>query len=488
MEYKVVTFIIIEGQRLEVMGSTYSVEREVSDTIHITTPSVGVECRDQDGNRYDVYRTLPKIKITSDLESSRFQFAVIHGLDRIVYQDFDMLSRDAACERVDSSVVLDLEASTMAKSDGIYTLRSHNRDIHRFVVLQNFYYQFAEVEYKENGKSTMRCSYIDEDVEFDTDRGDVALPAIKMDGRDLTITIQIPSRRFSFDKIHWKMFDSDEIYFQNFAHKNIYIYCPTLIIPVITANIKDSKPLNLDIDGRYLVADIGRIKQISCLLQYSSVYMPKIRFCCDKYDLFTIRYYASYERDGNIITRVDAPESTYGRLIVPDRDPIIFQDWVEIPDVYDCIIQIEECYDDGFSGELSIKVKKIDRGFYLACDPNLIIHGSSINNFKYVCDGDEHYYRGNPFYHIYGIDGPAPDKNALEIERKAFNKMDEMAYPRLEDKVKEYILNDRDGKRTAARMMRLKDIDREFAIRLGENYQKKNTSVWVTEELSSLKC
>ena len=477
-ENKVITFIIGEGQKLEVMGRTYSVEKEVSDYINILSASVGVECRDQDGNRYDVYRALPTVSISADRES-RFQFAVTHGLDRIYYQDYSTLSRNRACTKADSGIVMDLQKSDLVDEDGIYTIRSRGRDVHKFVVLHDLYYRFAEVEYKTNGISTMHCNYFDEDVAFDTTQGVVELPPLNIDGRELTITIEIPSRRYSFDKRHWTLFDSEEIYFRNISGKNIYIYCPELVIPSIIADMKRANPLTLDIEGKYLVADFKRIEQVGLILQYSRIYMPSLTFRCDRFKLMTIRYYASYEREGDIIVRQNSPEGTYGKLMVPGMEPIVFEESVEIPRVYGCKMDVLECYDDGLSGELSIGATWVDREFHIACDEDTIIQGANINKFGYKCDGEEYHYVGNPFYFLYGVDGPQPNIYALEMDRKVFGPMEAQAFPHLVEEIKGIIMKDRDAKRTAARMRHLCEIDRQFAIDLGEHFMRSNEGVWV---------
>ncbi len=484
-EYKVIHFLALEGQRLEVMGKTYVIEKEVTDNVHIISPIVDVECRDQDGNRYDVYRSLPTINISPEQGRSRFQFAVTHGIDRLVYTDYSTLSRDSVAKPAEYGVNLDLASSSLENRDGIYTIRSRNRDVDRFVVLKNLYFQFDQAEYKVNGRSKMSCNYLQEDIEFDTEQGVVTFD-MPMDGRILTITIQIPSNRYSFDKVHWKFFDSEEIYFRTLVHPRIYIYCPTPTLPTIMPQMVDSKPLNLDIEDKYLVAEMGRINQIGYLIEYGNRYIPKLDFRCGRFKLFTIRYYASYDRQDNVISRHDAPPCTYGKLIVPGMDPIRFDDSVSIPNVYGCKMEIDECYDDGLSGEMPFKATWVDREFHLSCDRQLIIHGNRINKFPYRCDGVDHEYSGNPFYYLYGAEGPEPNPFALEMDRKALVGLDAAAFPYLLEEVKTEVLKDRDAKRVLARMKRLAKVDREFAINLGEHFVKDNFSGLVEEELRNL--
>jgi hypothetical protein len=378
-------------------------------------------------------------------------------------------------------VVLNLEKSDLKQDDGIYTIRSRNRDMHKFVVLKNLYYRFAEMEYMTNGKSTLRCNYFDKDIEFDTVQGVVELPPINVDGRILTITLEIPSRRYSFDKKHWTLFDSEEIYFRNITGKNIYIYCPELVIPSIKADMDKSRPLSLGIEGKYLVADFGRIEQIGQILQYSQTYMPKLSFYCDKFKLMTIRYYSSYSREGNKIIRLNAPNNTYGKLIIPGMEPIIFEESVKIPQVYGFKIDVMECYDDGLSGELSIRATCINREFHIRCSESTIINGSEIKDFYFVCDKEEHHYVGNPFYYLYGVEEKQPDVPAIELERNSFDSMGALAYPFLVEEIKNIIMKDRNAKRTATRMRNLCVIDKQFSIELGEHFLKSNQGVWVSD-------
>ena len=303
----------------------------------------------------------------------------------------------------------------------------------------------------------------------------------------MNITIEIPSKRYSFDKKHWKLFDSEEIYFRNLSGNNIYIYCPELIIPSIKADIKNSKPLRLDIDGKYLVADFGRIEQIGQMLQYSNAYVPKLSFSCDRFKLMTIRYHADYLVRQGILFRECAPPGTYGKIIAANHEPIVFDDCAEIPYVFGDVIPIEECYDDGLSGELSIKVAEIDRRFRICYDKGLILNGNIIKKFSYECGGNKYSYSNNPFYPIYGIDGSEITKDAYMMEMEAMSPLGKIAYPYLLEQIKEMLFQDMDATRVVKRMERVSKIDPYLAMEMGDRFLKNGVSAKVSDYLEVLK-
>ena len=482
---KVITFIIVEGQKLEVMGKSFVVEKEVSDCINVVTPSLGIDCRDQDDNKYDIYETLPRLKI-SYVKDSNFQLTVIHKSDRVYFSDYNSLIKNRACFRNGTDIIFDLNLSSLKNEDGIYTIRLRNKEVYKFAVLNNMNYTFIQQEYAVNGKSSLKCSYFEDDITFDTTQGVVTLPPLPMDGRKLRITVEIPSRRYSFDKKYWILFNSEEIYYRNLSGDKIYIYCHDLVMPVIKPDLQGANVLNLDIEGKYLVADISRIKQIGDILEYSDIYLPKLLFYCDNFKLFTIRYYGEYRREGqHMIFRINAPNETYGKIIIPNTDPIIFQESISIPAKYGCKISVEECYDNGFSGELSIKVICINREFDIKYKSE-IIQGTQINEFKYVCDEITHHYLSNPFYYLYGLEESLPDQDEIDAQRKLFRDLDEIAYSYIIDKIKEILLEDKNPDRVSIRIKRLWNIDNQYANELASNFIKKYEGVKVKDTLKYL--
>ncbi len=149
--------------------------------------------------------------------------------------------------------------------------------------------------------------------------------------------------------------------------------------------------------------------------------------------------------------------------------------------MYGFKIDVMECYDDGLSGELSIRATCINREFHIRCSESTIINGSEIKDFYFVCDKEEHHYVGNPFYYLYGVEEKQPDVPAIELERNSFDSMGALAYPFLVEEIKNIIMKDRNAKRTATRMRNLCVIDKQFSIELGAHFLKSNQGVWVSD-------
>lgn len=360
--YDVLSFIVNSGEVLEVDDYSYTIESEVSDSVRIISNYVNVTCNDQDGNKYLLFSKLPTISISAD-SSSRFTLLVSHGLNRFVIKGSE-LSR---FENIGHDYIINLE-DLLEPEDGIYKIRVNNRENYHFVVIKDFEYSFPESEYSETKTSFMDCTYIENPIQFNTAEGLVRIPDIFLDGRTIQISVQIPSRRYSFDKKNWRFFNEGELTPEDLQHEKIYIYCPTLVIPVIKADYEGSKPLNLDIEGMYQVAPIKSINMIGLMIDCAKIYKPTMHFKCGRFDLFTIRYTANYVLNGFTVSRSNAMKGTVAIAKLEDGAILgEFKNSFKLPTIYGGVIEIFEQTDDGFS-------QKERFAFSIDCNFH-IIHG-----------------------------------------------------------------------------------------------------------------
>lgn len=483
--YEVRAFMISRGEVLTVGDNSYIVEEEVSANVHIVSACLDVGCLDQDGNKYDVYSSLPKIRISSDERMRRFRLTVSHALNSVLYESYDKLIQDPEVMLEGDDAVLDLSETTLRSEAGIYRIRLNGREMYRFVLMPDFAYEFEKQFYEEDECSTVRYTGNEAGVAFNTRDGVVSLDPMIMDGRELHLVLQIPSRRFSFDKKTWHMF-GEEMYYRDTQSERIYIYCPTLVYPVIDVNYEGSKPINLEIEGRLLVCEMKKINQIGVMIEYSRQLIFKLKFKCGRFDIFIIRYTADYTFPENRIVRRNAPPNTWA--VVRDdstKSEYRIEDDFEIPEEVGDYTLLE--YHEGDFGDDYRVVRNVSRFLSIPEDTSrLIMAGDpfvSILNRRYSKE-----YAWSDFRNLVEIDKPYDPmvQNEIRLKYQNAGEFEEKSYLMVEEAVRRAILADRNTIRLNARIWKFRDVDPAFCIELCNAYLTLDNSSEVREILSQL--
>lgn len=460
--YSVLGFMMMYGDSLEVQGAQYTIESEVTESIHITTQNVDVECKDDDGNKYNVYRTHPTLRIEYNLNSKKFDLGISRGFDRVVYSSIEMLELDPAFSRTSSGGVLDLSRTTLDDSDGLYKIRFKGRDF-IYLLSKDFSFKFEEDEYIEDKESSVDCSLLDEPIIFRTNQGVVNINH-SVDGRDLIVRLQVPSRRFSFDKKVWHLFDQD-LYYRLANQDHLYIFCPTLVIPVISVDYKGARELNLEIEGRYLSCEMRRILMVGAQLEYAGILIPSIQFSCGRFRLFRMRYTANYSLSDGIVTRENSPNNTYAVASVDGSEPIPFEDdQFIVPKDSDGILEVIEIYSTGFGEDKRIAFRA-DVGLEFDYNPELIRSGSIKDHYEVSYHGEKYVFTGDDLAEYLSIDSIGVS-NAFTSDDP--NKV--MVYEKTVERIKEILLKENSWNRLHRRIIHFMSSDMDLAVRLGYRY------------------
>lgn len=353
-DFSIEGFIINRGETLEIGDCCFTVEEELSAGIHIVSPCLDVGCVDQDGNKFNVYSKHPEMRIDIK-QSKKFKLTITHGFYELRFESIDQLK--SMSKTVSEGIILNLSEVIGSNQNGIFRIRFNGKDLYRYVLMTGFYYSFEEPLYEEDKSSLVFYPGKEQGQAFRTEDGVVRLDPILMDGHEFTLSIQVPSRRFSFDKKTWHMF-GETIYFREASASELYIYCPTLVYPSLTVNYENSKPIDLEIEGQYLKCSFSKISMISAIVENSKRNIYKLEFRCGGYDLFIIRYSADYGLKNGVISRFNCPPNTYG-VCIEDGTGVEhrFETSLDLPKNADSCT-IYEYYDDGF-GKQRCRVRQI---------------------------------------------------------------------------------------------------------------------------------
>lgn len=495
-DYVVKGFLMKRGDKFCISGQTYIIEEEVLESLHIVSDYLDLECIDQDGNKYNVYSQHPTLSIALNQERrARLKLSIGRLFNRIYYDSNEDLINDPVITRdTDSNYVVNLVYKDLPQENGIYTIRYRGRDVYRYVLLRDFSYRFEKELYESDEESRLYYYGNSEGIAFNTTQGVVKLPDKSVDGRQLSIYIQVPSRRFSFDAKNWMLFNSSELYFRDVEKKQFYVYCPTLVFPQITADYGSSvpkNPLKLEIQGPYLTCEFKKIIQVGNIIEHNRMYVPVMRFKCGRFDLFTIRYTADYLLTPGRIKRSLAPRNTYAVCEYDSGEKVNFiEDMAILPSDILESVNVFEYYDDGFN-----EGKRF--AFHANTQPRLrtgkefIQRGETPNKLKVVFNGETITYDWDQVNYLTRLDGPF-DKDYREYVRRFFSA-DGIGRHSLElydlvcELIKETILDDTSTERLKIRIQRFKDVDIDFSIKLCERCLDIRSDCSVINQLSQLK-
>jgi len=491
-DYVIKGFLMMRGDKVSISGQTYVIEEEVLESLHIISDCLDIDCTDQDGNSYNVYSRHPTISLSLSQEhKARLKFSIGRGYDRITYDSVDDLISDplVRCED-DSNYVIDISQKGLSCENGVYTIRYRGRDVFRYALLNGFSYNFEKELYESDEISKLFYTGNFDGIVFNTTQGVVELPKIVVDGRELFICVQVPSRRFSFDTKKWILFNSEELYFRNVEGKQFFVYCPTLVFPQITAVYKDSKSLPLEIQGLYLTCEFSKVNQIGTLLEYGRKYKPTMMFKCGRFDLFTIRYTADYFLAPGCIKRINALINTYAVCEYETGEEVRFNDNIAIllSDNTDAV-DVYEYYDDGF-GEQKRFAFHADTQLYLLTSKDSIQNGYTPNKLKVNFNGETILYDWDQVNYLISLDDPL-DIDSCNYARHYFstignNKYSIELYDSVCELIKDAILSDESTDRLKKRIQRFKDVDVDFAIKLCKRCLEIRSDSGVIHQLSYL--
>jgi hypothetical protein len=490
--YAIKGFLMTRGDKVCIRGKMYIIEEEILESLHIISDSLDIECFDQDNNPYVAYSEHPILRLSLSSESKlRLKLSVGRSFHRISYDDVEDLSKDIfVTQDEQANYLIDLSKKGLSVENGIYSIRYRGRDVYKYVLLKDFKYNFEKELYESDEDSQLYCTGCPNGIMFNTVQGVVELPKLNSDGRELSIQVQVPSRRFSFDMKTWILFNSKELYFRDVEKRQVYIYCPTLVFPRITVNYDGSKPLVLEIEGQYLTCEFKKVVQIGHILEMGHMYMPSMSFKCGRFDLFTIRYTANYELSSGSINRTNAPKNTHslckyesGKIIPFDGDSIILpSDVVESVDVY-------ECYDTAFSEEMRFAFHPNTRP-RLRTGGDIIWKGETPKELKVDFNGETVTYGRELIDYLICIDTPY-DADHGKCFRNQHSMNTKGSSVELYDSVcgliRDVILSDESTERLKRRIQRFKDGDPEFATKLCERHLELRSDRDVIHQLSHLR-
>lgn len=464
-------FMIKRGETLEVGGYRFVVEEELSPNLHIISPCLDIGCRDQDGNKFDLYSAHPKIKVSIVETRGKFKLSISRGIDSIIYDSLKQLIEDPKSESSETEIMLDISHTSLRCDAGIYRVRLNGREVYSYVLVPGFEYVFEKEFYENDENSTITYTGSSFPKQFNTSQGIVETGPMQVDGHEFSMKVQVPSRRFSFDMKQWYMFGT-ELYFRETQYSELYIYCPTLVYPEIRVNIENSKPVNLEVEGQMLRCNFSKIAQISSIIENSKKNISRLEFKCGRFSLFAIRYNADYQISKDLIVRSNAPMNTWSVCKeVPDGIEYEFvEDKIEIPKSMNNF-EIIEYYGDDFGSECRV-VASVSRSICIPVDiKGRIIAG---DEFPRIFDKiNSISLPGKDFKNLVEIEKPySPEKQKQIRELYLDNTMRVKSYDNAVDAVKKTILSDSNINRIKKRINRFREHDVIMTYRLCESYLK----------------
>lgn len=464
-------FMLGANGSVTISGHRYSVETALSPNLHIISPRIDAGCIDQDGNRYDLYSDHPLIGIDEIGARNNVKMYIGHGYKGIQIDPRINPSAYRDADHPEYKAVIDPKTEGLSYEKGIFHIRINGREQYRYVLIPGLKYTFEKEIYTADEASRMVCSAFEEPVAFDTVQGIVETPTIQIDGRDINLRMQVPSRRFSFDKKKWIMFGA-ELYYRNTGYTDLYIYSPTPVFPRIEVDFPRSKPQNLIMEGPYMTCGFDRIYMIPRMIEYSpEKTVAVLKFQCDGKMLFAIRYNADYKisKSGDRIVRSNPPKNTRALIkeIGTDREMEFEGDRIEVPDDfgdYDLV----EIYDNGFR-PLERKVETVVRKLHLPPDvANSVLSGVDFTELTY----NHIRFVGKDFRNIVSYDREY-DSHAQDDVDNRYEHQGESAYNAYLDvlsAIKDVFVTDKNIKRLRSRIMRFEDVDPAFTVRLCDQY------------------
>lgn len=472
-EYDIIGFMVKDKEVVTIQDSSYTVEIEVNEAIHITTPRMNVLCRDADNNHYPLFRDHPTLRIEHrNSKNNRNILKITHRGFTNQYRNIDEILSDPASRRSGSHIILDLSRTDLPSETGIYTIHTRNGKSFPYILMKDASFSFDKSIYVEEGVGTMTWGPDNETIEFDVSDGIVTTPAMKIDGRDVDITVQIPSRRFSFDKKRWFLFGSKGFYSKNMPYENIFIYTPVYEYPKITVDYKESKQQKLEIDGEYLTCDLHRIRITGTLLN-ETMMIPCLSFKCGDHNIFHIRYTADYAIFDRTITRSNIPEDTTAILITEDGERIPFEgDSITLDDTITGNVSVIELFDDGFDSSETMAFRA-NVGFTVDLDRESIMMGVIPEKITITLNGRKVSVPEGLFDRLITLDVPLDPDELLSIKSlfrdlpvKNSIKVGMMITKTIQD----ITLTDDDPKRILKRIHKFDKTCPEYALKLCEKY------------------
>ena len=473
-EYDIIGFMMKDKEIVTIQDSSYTIEIEVNETIHISTPRMNVLCKDADDNRYPLFKNHPTLRIEStNSKNNRNILRISHRGFTNQYRNIEEILSDPASRNDGANVILDLSRTDLPTETGIYTIRARNNKSFSYILMKDASFTFDKSIYTEEGTGVLTYGPDDETIEFNVSDGTVTTPIRNIDGRDISITVQVPSRRFSFDKRKWFLFGSRELYAKSMPCENIFIYTPVYEYPAIIVDFKGSKPQNLEIDGEYLRCDLHKINMIRAQMEQAKVMIPNLSFKCGNHDLFCIRYTADYSIFDRTITRSNIPEGTTTFLKTEDGQRIQFTgDSFTLDDSITGKVSVIESFDDGFDSSETLAFEA-DVGLTVDMDKDSIINGVIPEKIAITLNGQRIDVPKGLFDHLIIKEGPLdpddlpfiessyrelPVKNSIEVGLTIARR------------IQNIILTDDDPKRILKRIHRFDKAYPEFTLELCEKY------------------
>ena len=422
-EYDIIGFMMKDREVVTIQDSSYTVEMEVSEAIHISTPCMNVLCRDGDDNRYPLFKEHPTIRIESaNSRNSRNILKISRRGFTSQYRNIEDILSDPASKKDGSNVVLDLSKTSLPIETGIYTIHSCNNKSFSYILMKDASFTFDKSIYVEEGAGTLTCGPDNETIEFNVSDGTVTTSVKSIDGRDISITVQVPSRRFSFDKKRWFLFGSKELYSKSMPSENIFIYTPVYVYPAIRVEFKGSKPQNLEIDGEYLRCDLHRINMIRAQMEEAHMIIPRLSFKCGDYSIFYIRYTADYSIFDRTITRSNIPENTTAKLMTESGELMPFVgNSITLDDSITGKVSIIESFDDGFDSSDTMAFEA-SVGLTIDADEDAIISGVIPEKIIITLNGERIDIPKGLLDHLIVIDGPL-DPDDLPFIESSFREL-----------------------------------------------------------------
>lgn len=473
-EYDIIGFMMKDKEVVTIQDSSYTVEIEVNETIHITTPRINVLCRDTDDNRYPLFKNHPTLRIEpKNSKNNRNILRISHRGFTNQYRNIDEILSDPASRRSGSYIILDLSRTDLPSETGIYTIHTRNGKNFSYILMKDASFTFDKSIYVEEGVGTLTYGPDNETIEFDVSDGTITTPEMNIDGRDISITVQIPSRRFSFDKKRWFLFGSKELYGNNMPYDNIFIYTPVYEYPAIEVDYKRSKPQNLEIDGEYLKCDLHRINMIRRQLEQAKMMIPSLSFKCGDHNLFRIRYTADYTIFDRTITRSNIPENTTAIMMTEDGQEIPFDgNSITLDDTVTGDISVIESFDDGFDSSETMAFRA-NVGLTVDLDQESIMMGVIPEKITITLNGRKTSAPKGLFDHLITLNGSL-DPEDLPFIESSFKELpvrNSIEVGMMITKmIQDITLTDDDPKRILKRIHKFDKTYPEYALKLCEKY------------------
>lgn len=463
-------FMMKSGDAILLGGRRFSVEKTVDESIHITSSPIDVECRDSDGNPYFVFIDPPVFRITVNRSNAPSSFELVNGINRMRVERLSDLCGDRIGSNESRDVILDPSEHGLECREGLYTLKFGGRVLFNYLLVPGFGYEFEEPFYSENKVSSYRLWGSNELIEFDTSVGTVVTEPRTIDGRKLTFSIQVPSRRYQLDNRPWRVF-GDELYFRDARASVLRVYTPDMEFPKIKV-AGQKKDFPLAVEGRNLTFDFSRIAMLAKAIEMSEDDISALTFEVGGNRIFTIRYSADYNRSGDRVEVSNIPANVRPVLVgersrkIADIDGPSFMLPSGTEDLY-----VEEIYSDGFSEE-SRRVYSVRRSFVVNDRSSIGSIQSGERYGIFVVHGREDIRcQAKDFQQLISLEDcySRTEEESCRDSLEAGSKQS-LYYAEIRRAVRDVLVADKNPVRLCKRAVRFADGDPEFAAELYRRY------------------